>query len=233
MGRLLELAKEMDIPLTEEQELKLLKYCDLLLEWNQKINLTAITEREEVYVKHFLDSLMVLKTNCIKSGDTIIDVGSGAGFPGLPIAIVREDVHVTFADSLRKRIDFLTLVCNELGLSHVSFVHGRAEDLGRDKNYREKYTVAVARAVAALPILLEYTLPFVEPNGSFIAWKGPKGKEELEESGNALKQLGGRMENVYSYELGDSNLHLMQVKKGKPTPLRYPRQPKKIQTKPL
>lgn len=233
MPNLKDIAQEAGILLTDQQEKDFMFYCDLLLEWNQKMNLTAITDVEEVYKKHFVDSIVVLQKDWIKEGATLIDVGSGAGFPGMPISIMRPDVTVVFADSLRKRLDFLREVSEKLNNKRVSFVHGRAEDLGRKKEYREQFDIATARAVAGMPVLLEYTLPFVRPNGAFLAWKGPKGEDELSESTHALEQLGGQVDAIHTLELFDTTRSMINIKKIKPTPGRYPRQPKKIQEKPL
>lgn len=157
------------LSLTDAQIEKFALYEALLLEWNQKMNLTSITEPAEVKKKHFIDSLLVLQKDWIPEDAHLIDVGSGAGFPGIPIVIARPDLSITFADSLKKRLSFLEEVIGKLDIKQCELVHGRAEDLGRNPAYRERYDVAIARAVASLPVLLEYTLPFVKVGGQLIA----------------------------------------------------------------
>lgn len=221
------------LSLTDAQIEKFALYEALLLEWNQKMNLTSITEPAEVKKKHFIDSLLVLQKDWIPEGAHLIDVGSGAGFPGIPIVIARPDLSITFADSLKKRLSFLEEVIGKLDIKQCELVHGRAEDLGRNPAYRERYDVAIARAVASLPVLLEYTLPFVKVGGQLIAWKGPKAEEELEESTRALGQLGGKIRETHWVDLFDMKRALVRIQKMKPTPPSYPRQPKRIQEKPL
>ncbi len=233
MGNLVQMAGEYGIALTEAQENEFILYRDLLLEWNQKMNLTAITEPDEVDKKHFIDSLLVLVTDWITPNAKIIDVGSGAGFPGLPLAIARPDVQVNFADSLRKRLRFLEEVTGKISNKQYELTHGRAEDLGRNKIYREHYDFAVARAVAPLPVLVEYTLPFVRVGGSLIAWKGPKAEEEIEEAKRSIGQLGGKHKETIWLDAFGMKRALVRIEKIKPTPPQFPRQPKKIQEKPL
>lgn len=226
-------AQQAGISLTEEQMEKFALYEELLLEWNQKMNLTSITDPDEVKKKHFIDSLLVLQKDWIPEGTSLIDVGSGAGFPGIPIVIARPDLSITFADSLKKRLGFLEEVIGKLDIKQTKLVHGRAEDLGRNPAYREQYDIAVARAVASLPVLLEYTLPFVKVGGQLIAWKGPKAQEELDDSARALGQLGGKHRETNRIDLFDMQRALVRIQKAKPTPQAYPRQPKRIQDKPL
>ncbi len=221
------------LSLTDAQIEKFALYEALLLEWNQKMNLTSITEPAEVKKKHFIDSLLVLQKDWIPEGAHLIDVGSGAGFPGIPIVIARPDLSITFADSLKKRLSFLEEVIGKLDIKQTKLVHGRAEDLGRNPAYREQYDIAVARAVASLPVLLEYTLPFVKVGGQLIAWKGPKAQEELDDSARALGQLGGKHRETNRIDLFDMQRALVRIQKAKPTPQAYPRQPKRIQDKPL
>ena len=187
------------------------------------MNLTAITEPEEVMVKHFIDSLTICPY--LENGKKVIDVGTGAGFPGIPYAIFDPTAEVLLADSLQKRTIFLAEVKKELGLENVHIVHGRAEDLGKDANYREQYDFAVSRAVAPLPILLEYLIPFVKVNGFCVCMKGSNGKAELEQSKNALTVLGGKVEEEKEFVLlgTDMGRTIFKIRKEKPTPKDYPR----------
>lgn len=212
----------------ENDELeKFKKYKELLLDWNNKINITAITDDEEVDIKHFLDSLTVLNTGYIQNGHKVIDVGTGGGFPGIPLKIVNSNCEVVLLDSLNKRIKFLNEVIEKLNLKGISSVHGRAEDYGRDPEFREKFDVVISRAVASLNILSEYCLPFTKVGGYFIAMKGPVIKEEIIEAECAIKLLGGRIEEQLSVELPFSNIihTLIIIKKIKTTPTKYPRTP--------
>lgn len=209
-------------------------YYNELIEYNKNVNLTAITEKQEVYLKHFLDS--VLPINEIKKNATVVDVGSGAGFPGLPIKILREDVNLTLVDSLNKRTMFLQQVCKKLNLN-VSVNHSRAEDFCL--NNRQKFDVAVARAVAKLNTLLEYLLPLVKINGIVLAYKGDNFLPELNESQNAIKILGGQYEKTLTFNLTDENnniigkRNIIVIKKIKPTPAKYPRAQNKPKTQPI
>ena len=166
-------------------------YYELLIEWNEKINLTAITDEREAALKHFVDSVHALDSNLFFEGAKIIDVGTGAGFPGLPLKIFRPDLKVTLMDSLNKRINFLKEVIEKLKLSGIETIHSRAEELGRDKNHREKYDICVSRAVANLASLTELCMPFIKKGGYFISLKGPKAKEEVNDAQKAIKLLGG------------------------------------------
>lgn len=210
-------------------------YKELLLEWNNKINITAITDEEEVDIKHFLDSLTIFKTGYIKNGDRIIDVGTGGGFPGLPIKIVNKNCDVVLLDSLNKRIKFLNEVIDNLNLEDISTIHGRAEDFGRDKEYREKFDIVVSRAVASLNVLSEFCLPFAKVGGYFIAMKGPGGKEEIKGADRAIKLLGGSIEDQIDVNLPFSDIvhTLIIIKKIKTTPTKYPRNPGKPKKNPL
>lgn len=182
---------EYGIPLTGQQKGQLGMYYRLLMEWNQKMNLTAITEPKEVAVKHMVDSLSALDEKSFPENGRIIDVGTGAGFPGIPLKIFRPDLHVVLLDSQNKRVSFLKAIVETLRLEHVECIHGRAEELARDKLYREKFDVAVSRAVAKLSVLSEYCLPFVKKGGMFIALKGMKYQEEMKEAQRAVQALGG------------------------------------------
>ena len=205
------------------------KYCSLLVEWNEKINLTAITEKDEVFTKHFVDSL--IGEEFIKKNATVIDIGTGAGFPSLPIKIVREDINLTLNDCLNKRLIFLNEIINKLGLKNVSTLHSRAEDL----NKNVKYDYALSRAVASLNTLSEYCLPFVKEGGYFIAYKSKDIDEELKNSEKAIEILGGKIEEVKEIEIPNTDIvrKLVFIKKIKQTPNKYPRGKNLPKTKPL
>jgi 16S rRNA (guanine527-N7)-methyltransferase len=207
----------------------------LLIEWNEKINLTAITESNEVDIKHFVDSASCIATGYIRDGSEVIDVGTGAGFPGLPIKILNDSLKVTLLDSLNKRIKYLEDVVNKLQLSNMKLVHSRAEDGGINKQYREKYDIALSRAVAAMNVLCEYCLPFVKVGGYFICQKGPSYKEELENAKNAIELLGGRIKEIKSYKLAYSDIthYVIIIEKVKQTPSNYPRKAGKPAAEPI
>ena len=209
--------------LNVSQKNKFNKYLELLQEWNNKINLTAITEKEEIELKHFYDSLTISKY--IKSGSSLIDVGTGAGFPGIPLKIKDESIKLTLLDSLNKRLIFLEEVEKELELKNVVNIHGRAEDYGKDKKYREKYDYATSRAVARLSVLVEYLLPFVKVGGYCICMKGPNIEEEIKDSEKAIRVLGGEIEKIDNFKLenDDNERNIIIIKKVKNTPKQYPR----------
>jgi len=229
-------AGRQDVSLSESQIDKFRRYTEMLGEWNKKVNLTAITEIDEVVCKHFVDCLTVLPL--LPSGKcSLIDVGSGAGFPGVPLAIMREDLTLTALDSLNKRLVFLQELCDELGISIVT-VHDRAEEASRREQHRGMYDVATARAVAALPVLCEYCLPLVKVGGHMIAMKGPDGDREADAAANAIKLLGGRLGEVKRITLdsGDGEQmerRLVRIDKIAETSDIYPRHGAKITTKPL
>lgn len=204
---------------------KLEQYRDLLLEWNENINLTAITDPEEIRIKHFEDSLTCLETGLFMPGVRVIDVGTGAGFPGLPLAMARPDISVTLLDSLKKRLLFLDEVIRVTDTQNAVTVHARAEDGGRDKKLREQFDIAVSRAVSRLSVLCEYTLPYLKVGGSLIAMKGPSAEEELAEAKKAIAILGGGEAILQKTNLEDENLShcLIIIKKVRPTPTTYPR----------
>lgn len=220
--------------LNDDQQEQLSAYYELLIDWNKHINLTAITEPEQVVEKHFFDSLLVLEAVDLGEKKQLIDVGTGAGFPGMVLAIARPTLSVTLLDSLNKRIHFLDEVAQQLGLSNVTTVHERAELAAKKPAYREQFDWAVARAVARLPLLLEYTLPFVKVGGGFLACKGPDGHEELSEAQKALDILGGVHHQTHTTQLqnGDKRL-ILTIQKQKPTPTKYPRNPNATKKNPL
>lgn len=217
-------AKQIEIELTKEQIEKYYNYMNLLLEWNEKINLTAIIEPREIILKHFVDSLTIAKY--IKDDEKLIDVGTGAGFPGIPLSIVKENTDIVLLDSLNKRINFLEEVKENLKLENITTIHGRAEEFGKNKNEREKYDIATSRAVASLNILLEYLLPLVKVGGRAICMKGSN-IEEIENAKNALEILGGKIEKIEEITLPNSDIkrNIIIVKKVKNTPSKYPRKP--------
>lgn len=220
---------------TEPQAEKFEKYFELLIDWNEKINLTAITEEKDVVTKHFIDSLMCFKSGVIEGGASIIDVGTGAGFPGIPLKIADESLNVTLLDSLAKRLNFLNEVVDNLSLSNIKTVHARAEDGGRDVNLREKFDVAVSRAVANLSTLSELCLPFVKVGGYFVSMKGPGVGEEIENAKGAIKILGGKIEKIIPYDIASTDLehNLVVIKKIAPIPQKYPRNAPKPAKSPL
>ena len=204
---------------------KLEQYRNLLLEWNEHVNLTAITDPEEIRIKHFEDSLTCLETDLFVPGAKVIDVGTGAGFPGLPLAMARPDISVTLLDSLKKRLLFLDEVIQQTDTSNAVTVHARAEDGGRDKKLREQFDIVVSRAVSRLSVLCEYTLPYLKVGGTLIAMKGPSAEEELVEAKNAISVLGGGKARLQKTTLEDESLShcLVLIKKVRPTPTVYPR----------
>ena len=210
-------------------------YYKLLIDWNEKINLTAITDEREAAFKHFIDSVSALDCGLFKEGAKIIDVGTGAGFPGLPLKIYRSDLEVTLMDSLNKRINFLNEVIDVLGLDGVETVHARAEELGRDKKHREKYDICVSRAVANLASLTELCMPFVKEGGYFISLKGPKAEEEVADAKKAIELLGGEFIEIKNYAIDETDLdhNLVIIKKVRPTEKRFPRNAPKPIKEPL
>ncbi len=204
-----------------------LKYYELLIEWNSFMNLTSITDFSEVMKKHFIDSISLVNAvpYLLKDSYQIIDVGSGAGFPGIPLKIIFPQLKVTLIDSLNKRIRFLNEVSNSLGLENMTIIHGRAEDLARPGKLREKYDFCISRAVSNLATLSEYCIPFVRKNGFFISYKSEQISEEYENAKNVIHILGGKLENQIHFFLPNSDIgrNLIVIKKIKPTPLKYPR----------
>ena len=211
------LAEKIGIQLKSKEIELFCSYMKNLLEWNTKINLTAITEQKEIILKHFIDSLTI--HSYIEEKNTIMDVGTGAGFPG------KKDCNITLLDSLNKRIMFLRDSIDKLGLEHIEAVHARAEEVGREVKYREKYDIVVSRAVAPLNILVEYLIPFVKVGGKVICMKGPKIEEELKQAQKAINQLGGTIDKIDNLKLPDTEIerNIILIKKWKNTPKEYPR----------
>ena len=215
--------EKIDIMFNDEQLDKFYAYMNLLLEWNEKINLTAITDPEEVILKHFIDSLTINKY--IEKNKSIVDVGTGAGFPGIPLKIYRPDIKVTLVDSLNKRINFLNEVISSLKLNNIFTVHSRIEDFGKNNKYRQNFDYVTARAVANLSVLSEYLIPVAKIDGKCICMKGSNIEEEINNSKNAIDILGGKIEKVDEFYLADSDIYrnIILIKKIKNTPSKYPR----------
>ncbi|WP_419563898.1 16S rRNA (guanine(527)-N(7))-methyltransferase RsmG [Ruminococcus sp.] len=226
--------KDYKITLTENQYEQFQKYFELLAEWNEKMNLTAITDESGVALKHFADSLSLLNFVDIPQNSSLADVGTGAGFPGIVLKIARPDIKLTLIDSLNKRLVFLNEVCSQLGID-AELIHSRAEDGARDEKLRESFDFAVSRAVARMNVLSEYCLPYVKVGGAFCAMKGAQANEEFKESLNAINTLGGKLENKYFFELPENGGEraIAVVRKVKNTPQKYPRQSGKIKAKAL
>ncbi|MDO3413227.1 16S rRNA (guanine(527)-N(7))-methyltransferase RsmG [Saccharibacillus sp. CPCC 101409] len=219
--------KERGIELNERQLEQFETYYKLLVEWNEKMNLTGITEREQVYEKHFYDSLTLAFFVDMKKVKSLADIGSGAGFPGVPLKIVFPHLKLSIIDSLNKRITFLKAVSEGLGLTGAEFLHGRAEDWGHKRGYRDAFDLVTARAVARLAVLNEFCLPFVKPQGTFAAMKGTDPAEEIAESKKSLRELRGELESVEAFRLpfDDSERHIIRIAKTAITPYKYPRNP--------
>lgn len=227
MESLIKDLKEFNIDLSDEQLSQFYKYYELLVEWNSFMNLTAITEFEEVLKKHFVDSVSLIRAlpDIDEVSYEVIDVGTGAGFPGIPLKIAFPNLKITLLDSLNKRVQFLNEVITELGLQNMEAVHGRAEDFAKPGKLREKYDICVSRAVANLATLSEYCLPFVKIEGSFISYKSEKITEEYENAKEAIKVLGGKYEKQVEFTLPDSDIYrnLFVIRKEKSTPGKFPR----------
>lgn len=213
------------ISLTKDEVILYQKYIDVLLEWNAHVNLTAITDLDEIVVKHFLDSLAVLQSLPKGQGSSLLDIGTGAGFPGVPIKISGQKINVVLLDSLNKRVSFLNHLITELKLKDICAVHGRAEDFGHDENYRAKFDFVVSRAVAKLSVLAELCLPFARVGGLFVAYKGPKAEEEVMEAENSLGLLGGKVVKLEKVQLPGTEEErvLVFIQKEMDTPGKYPR----------
>lgn len=217
--------KELGIVLNDEQKRQFDSFYELLVEWNKVMNLTGITEYEEVNEKHFVDSLSITKAIDMNCVDNLIDIGTGAGFPGIPLKIAFPHLKVVLLDSLNKRIKFLNTVIEELELIDIETIHGRAEDFAKKKEYREQFDLCVSRAVANLSTLSEYCLPFVAVNGSFVSYKSGDSEEEIQQAKHAISLLGGKVKNVDKFQLPGTDMGraLVEIKKTKQTPGKYPR----------
>lgn len=228
-----EYMNKINIEISDKQIEKFFDYMNLLLEWNEKINLTAITEPEDIILKHFVDCATILKY--IKDEDKIIDIGTGAGFPGIPLKILNEKLDITLMDSLNKRINFLNEIINKLDLKNIVAIHARAEELARNKEYREKFDIATSRAVANLSTLSEYMLPFVKKNGMVISMKGSNIEEEVKNAKKAIKILGGEIEKIDNFNLANTNniRNIITIKKVVKTPREFPRKAGKPSKEPI
>ncbi len=227
--------KELNIELTEKQVEQFAKYSHMLVETNKVMNLTSITDETEIVLKHFADSVSLLKEYNIPEDATVIDVGCGAGFPSMPLKLVMPSNHFTLVDSLNKRINFLENVVGELGVDKIELVHSRAEDLGQDLNYRENFDFGVARAVASLNVLCEYLLPFVKVGGKLIALKGRNYENEIEESKKAIEVLGGKISDVKAVNIPNTDIthYIVFIDKISKTPNNYPRKAGKATKNPI
>lgn len=222
--------KKYNLELTQEKFDKFCKYAEFLVEYNKNVNLTAITEPREILIKHFIDSSLILNYIDIPENSSIIDVGTGAGFPSVPLKIMRPDLNVTLLDSLAKRVTFLQKLCDLIEVD-AEFIHGRAEEISKSLEYREKFDFSCARAVANLSVLSEYCIPFVKVGGCFISMKGPN--ENPFDSETAIDVLGGKIVDVYSYSLENDARNIIEIKKISQTPTKYPRNSGQIKKKSL
>jgi 16S rRNA (guanine527-N7)-methyltransferase len=227
MNQFIKDLKEWNIDISDEQLELFEKYTALLLSWNEKINLTAITDVNDIYKKHYLDSISLVKCidNLSCKDYSLLDLGTGAGFPGIPLKIMYPNLKITLVDSLRKRVDYLNLVIDELGLKDITAIHSRAEVLAHDTKYREQYDIVVSRAVANLSVLSEYCIPFVKAGGVFISYKSGESMEEITNASNAIGMLGGKRAKAVEFVLPDSDYSRCNVviEKKKTTEDRFPR----------
>ena len=228
------LMQKLDIPDEKQKAETLFKYMDLVLQRNREVNLTAITDREEFLKKHYVDSLAAARLDEFRNGRTVIDLGTGAGFPGVPLAVCFPEKQFLLADSLNKRIEIIREFCDELEINNVTAIHGRAEELGRQKDLREHFDICVSRAVADLSVLAEYCLPFVKVQGHFISYKGPDCDQEVSDAEFAIRKLGGEVEKIVKVgEDTDTGHNLVLIRKKEPTQSAYPRRPGKPAKSPL
>lgn len=226
-------AKQISVEITEKGANMFYEYDKLLLDWNEKINLTAITDEREIILKHFIDSLTI--NRYIENADNVMDIGTGAGFPGVPLKIVNENKRFILVDALNKRVNFLEEIKKVLNLKNLDLIHSRSEDLAKNLMYRENIDVVTSRAVANLRVLVEYMLPFIKLNGLCICMKGPNSKEEIIEAENAIKILGGKIENIDKIILPESEIerNIIIIKKVSNTPNKYPRKAGTASKQPL
>lgn len=223
--KMLEKSKELKIDFSVKQKEQFFEYMNLLIEWNEKMNLTAITDPEEIILKHFIDSITILKE--IKDGSNVVDVGTGAGFPGIPLSIMNPTLRITLVDSLNKRLIFLQEVVNKLELKNITIIHARAEEFGQNKKYRESFDISTSRAVAKLSTLSEYLIPLVKVGGKVISMKAGGAQEEINSAKNAIHILGGKIERIDTFNLPQSDIGrtVIIINKENTTPCRYPRKP--------
>ena len=228
-------ANQLNINLTTSSAEAMLKFMDFMLEWNEKINLTTITQHDEVIIKHFLDSLTVLATGEIRQNAKVIDIGTGAGFPAIPLRLARPDMKLTMLDSLGKRVNFLKDACKLTDIGNAECLHGRAEDYAQNPDYREAFDVATARSVASLNVLCEYCLPYVKVGGVFMAMKGVEIGEELKVAERAIALLGGRVKEVKNCPLPFSDIthSIVMIEKIKKCPTNFPRKAGKPSKEPI
>lgn len=231
---LIEEAKKLNIEISEKANENLEKYAKIMLKYNEVMNLTAITDPDEIREKHFLDSVTLVLSGKLEKGCSLIDIGAGAGFPSVPVKVVRDDIKLTMLDSLNKRVNFLNEVITELKMENAVAIHSRAEDAGKDKKLRERFDVATARAVADLAVLAEYALPFVKVGGYFVAMKGNSPEEEINNAKKAIREMGGEIEKVEEVLLPSGIKHsLVIIRKVIPTPSKYPRKAGKPSKEPI
>lgn len=230
LQEIIEILKKKNISVSENQATTLLSYMEGILEWNEKVNLTAIKDEEEFVVRHYADSLAVLELDELRGAEEIIDIGTGGGFPGVPLAIMCPEKKFVLLDSLEKRLKIIEGLAGELGINNIETLHSRAEDAGRDPKYREHFDLCVSRAVADLSVLSEYCLPFVKPKGSFVAYKSKEISEEISGAEKAISILGGKIERI---EKTSTDQSLVLIAKLKNTPTKYPRKAGDPKRKPL
>lgn len=228
-------ADNIDLSFDDKKYEQFIKYKDLLKEWNEKVNLTAIKDDEGIIKKHFIDSMKIFKFEPLKNAKKVIDIGTGGGFPGIPMKIIKPDIDIVLLDSLKKRINVLEDILYKIDIKDVTAIHGRAEEFGVNPQHRQQYDAVVSRAVANLAVLSEFCIPYVKVGGYFLAMKGPAAEEEIKSSKNAISTLGGKLEEVIEVEIEDSDLNhnLVVIKKVKSTPKQYPRKAGSITKKPL
>lgn len=225
MEKLVAALEQLNIPYNEETIEKYEKYMDGIIEWNKKVNLTSITDRDEFIVKHYIDSIMCVTCEEFRNAKKVIDVGTGGGFPGIPLALAAPDKEFVLIDSLNKRIKIINSLCLEIGIDNVTAIHARAEELAKNKAHRESYDLCVSRAVANLSTLSEYCLPFIKKGGYFLSYKGPDSKQEIQDAKKAINILGGkiRREEIASLEGFELEHKIVYIEKVKPTGAKYPR----------